>query len=161
MLCSSIDRWYERMNGKCTGQEWSASTSRAPLLVHRSGHVSQFFEEVMFDMAAEGPTPRQLTKYEFTETSLCDWGVIDRLTNKVVMISRIYHRFIEQFCGQNLMFLGIPMLWGGKSIRPDCWRRWGLSLISQCEPPSKYRSPLRLFTRCSSIVLRCPKCQKK
>lgn len=116
----SVYRWYERTNAKCTCEEWSASTSHAPLLVHQSGHVSQFFEEGMFDMAAAGPTPRQLSKYTESATSLCDWGVIDKMTNKVVMISRIYHRFTQQFCGQNVMFLGISMPWGGKSIRPDC-----------------------------------------
>jgi len=85
-------------------QEWSARNSTDPVLVHQSGHVSQFFEEGQFVASRNDISPRP--EQNWTK-NLCDWAAIDNRTKKVVMLSRIYNGMFDIRCSRNLYFLDI------------------------------------------------------
>jgi len=76
-------------------QEWSASTSKSPLLLHQSGHVSQFFDEWQFKVRGSGITPKEPDEFS---SSLCDWGAVDSRTHTMVAVSRVYSRKDRWLC---------------------------------------------------------------
>ena len=84
-------------------QEWSASGPKPDtLLVHQSGHVSQFFDEWQF--VTRGPDIFPKEKKMFSD-ALCDWGVFDSRTDTMVMISRVYDKYIRGPCPQSRFLL--------------------------------------------------------
>ena len=89
-------------------EEWSASTSQSPLLVHQSGHVSQFFEEWQFEINVQDVSPRR--EFDWTP-NLCDWGAIEKSRNTIVFISRVYNRLEDKLCDKTTNLLGIATQW--------------------------------------------------
>ena len=95
-------------------KEWSGSKSQDPLLVHQSGHVSQFFDEGQFQvnreagqvLASDLSTMVPRNEEEFSDDP-CDWCAIDKRTNAVVLVSRIYNRFKDEACEEAANLLGI------------------------------------------------------
>lgn len=86
-------------------QEWCGSKSQDPLLVHQSGHVSQFFDEGQFQvnqqagevLASDLSTMVPRHEEQWSKEP-CDWCAIDKRTNTVVLVSRIYNRFKDEAC---------------------------------------------------------------
>ena len=76
------------------------------MLVHRSGHVSQFFDEWQFNVQGSDITPKQPDEFSL---SLCDWGAVDSRTRTMVVISRVYSRLDGWLC-KTSSWLGLGLV---------------------------------------------------
>ncbi|CAE7526269.1 unnamed protein product, partial [Symbiodinium necroappetens] len=73
-----------------------------PKVSHPGGHVSQFFEETPINWLPRAQYPGLLPGHS---GFICDYAVVNKLTNKVVLYSRVYDSHHHQECSEEVKLM--------------------------------------------------------